>query len=44
LADVIALVVSEEEGRLSLAREGKLTEGISAEQAAAELAAYLRVA
>lgn len=43
LADVMALVVSEEEGSLSVAREGKLREGLSPEQVALELAAYLRV-
>ncbi|MBM3918842.1 MAG: TIGR00159 family protein [Sphingomonadales bacterium] len=43
LADVMALVVSEEGGTLSVAREGKLRESVSPEQAALELAAYLRV-
>ena len=43
LADVVALVVSEEEGSLSVAREGKLTEWVSPEQVALDLAAYLRV-
>ena len=43
LSDVLALVVSEEEGTLSVAREGKLTEGVSPEQLELDLEAYLRV-
>jgi uncharacterized protein (TIGR00159 family) len=42
LADVVALVVSEEEGTLSVAREGKLTENVSPEQVALDLVSYLR--
>lgn len=42
LADVVALVVSEEEGTLSVAREGKLTEDVSPDQVVLDLGAYLR--